>query len=106
MARKRDDAIKANMAGWLDDAGPDDAGPADLDRAELARAALETARVAYGADATTPATPARARPDKRRMVGVYLDAAEVEALDARAAAEDRSVSYIVRAAVRAYLGMT
>lgn len=90
-----------------------------LDRAELVRRAAETARVAYAEAASTPtptpaadpgaptpAAPARARTDKRRMVGAYLDAAEVEALEARAAADDRSVSYIVRAAVRAYLGMT
>lgn len=94
MARRtRADDVAANVGTWMP-------GAAAVEGAAAADA------LAPALPSTTPAPAERGRPDKRRMVGVYLDAAEVEALDARAAAEDRSVSYIVRAAVRAYLGMT
>lgn len=54
------------------------AGPADLDRAELVRRAAETARVAYGADATTPpptpdpGAPTPAAPARENIAGPLI----------------------------------
>lgn len=54
-----------------------------------------------------PVTPTTAAPTHGRRVAVstYLDPSEADALAARALADDRPVAYIVRAAVRAYLGL-
>lgn len=94
MARK-DDLRKAAGA-WLG---------ADADQAEAAPAP-DPAPERSGAPA--PAADAPAGPDapgRRVQVTTYLDQAEAEALAARAAADDRSIAYVVRAAVRAYLGL-
>lgn len=97
MARKRDEAIKANLAGWLDDAAA----------AEAADTSPAAGPGPAGPLTTPAAAPAQgAFPGGRRMVTAYLDASEAAALEARAAADDRSVSYVVRAAVRAYLGLS
>lgn len=96
MARRTRAAdIAANLAGWMEDT------PA------AENADTTTPDPAGGpAAAASPATPAQgAFPGGRRMVTAYLDAAEAAELEARAAADDRSVSYVVRAAVRAYLGI-
>lgn len=96
MAR-RDDLRKAAGA-WLG---------ADADQAEAAPApAPDPAPERSGAPAPDAAAPAGPdAPGRRVQVTTYLDPAEAEALAARAAADDRSVAYLVRAAVRAYLGL-
>lgn len=94
MARK-DDLRKAAGA-WLG---------ADADQAEAAPAP-DPAPERSGAPAPAAAAPAGPdAPGRRVQVTTYLDQGEAEALAARAAADDRSIAYVVRAAVRAYLGL-
>lgn len=57
-----------------------------------------------------PAEAAEPKPAKgsgrRPMIAVYLEPAEAAELERRATAEDRSVSYVARQAIRAWLGMS
>lgn len=101
MARRTRAAdIAANLAGWM----------TDTPAAENADTTPDPA-AAEPAAAAEPGAPAAGAPARgsfaggRRMVTAYLDAAEAAELEARAAAEERSVSFLVRRAVRAYLGM-
>lgn len=97
MARK-DDLRKA-AGSWL--------GAGDPTEADQAPAPADPPAERSGASATPKAPgPADAPGGGRRVqVTTYLDQAEADALAARAAADDRSVAYVVRAAVRAWLGL-
>lgn len=91
--RTRAADIAANLAGWMGET------PAAGDGGD-AGAASSPATTGPAAAEPTPAKGGR-----RPMIAVYLEPAEAAELEARAAAEDRSVSYVARQAIRAWLGM-
>lgn len=88
MARKRTEDLKALAGSWL---APE--GGADEPTAKPPTS-------------TTPAPEGGPDAGRRVQVTGYITPAELAALVKRAEAEDRSVAYVVRAAIRRYLDLS